>query len=106
MRLQIGGRSYLDTVDLSPTDFYRLLRESDEPPTRRAIRRLVKLRETAAGRGVHAAIMHADAPHEAEELRVLAERELSCREVFVSEFTPGMGAHIGPGLLGIAYWVE
>ena len=254
MRLQIGGRSYLDTVDLSPTDFYRLLRESDEPPTtsspapamfreafertegadvlcltvaarfsstydsaraaaaeyradhpsahvlvldtesaaggqglvaleawraaqagcslqevaeaarnaaahvrllaavdtlyylsrsgrvpkiahagtsligikpifelargevrtrarprgtRRAIRRLVKLvREAAAGRGVHAAIMHADAPHEAEELRVLAERELSCREVFVSEFTPGMGAHIGPGLLGIAYWVE
>ena len=50
--------------------------------------------------------MHADAPHEAEELRLLAERELSCREVFVSEFTPGMGAHIGPGLLGIAYWVE
>ena len=75
--------------------------------TRRAIRRLVKLvREAAAGRGVHAAIMHADAPQEAEELRGLAERELSCREVFVSEFTPGMGAHIGPGLLGIAYWVE
>ena len=75
--------------------------------TRRAIRRLVKLvRERAAGRGVRAAIMHADAPQKAEDLRVLAEREISCREVFVSEFTPGMGAHIGPGLLGIAYWVE
>ena len=74
--------------------------------TRRAIRRLVKLVREAAGRGVHAAIMHADAPQEAEELRGLAERELLCREVFVSEFTPGMGAHIGPGLLGIAYWVE
>ena len=75
--------------------------------TKRAIRRMVKLvRDAAAGRGVHAAIMHADAPQKAEELRALAERDLSCREVFVSEFTPGMGAHIGPGLLGIAYWVE
>ena len=74
---------------------------------RRAIRRLVKLvGEAASGRSIHAAIMHADAPQKAEELRVLAEREISCREVFVSEFTPGMGAHIGPGLLGIAYWVE
>ena len=33
MRLQLGGRSYLDVVDLSPTDFYKLLRERKEPPT-------------------------------------------------------------------------
>ena len=74
---------------------------------RRALSRLVDMvQEDADGHGVHAAIMHADAPQEAEELRGRAEQALTCRETFVSEFTPVMGAHIGPGLLGIAYWVE
>jgi len=74
---------------------------------RRAMPRLVDLiRERVGGRGIHAAIMHADAPEEAEELRERVHLELSCRESFVSEFTPVMGAHIGPGLLGVAYWAE
>ncbi len=71
---------------------------------RRAVQRLVELVcEHAGDREVHAAVMHAGALRQAEELRRLAERTLSCREVFVSEVTPVMGAHIGPGLLGIAY---
>jgi fatty acid-binding protein DegV len=24
----------------------------------------------------------------------------------VTEFTPVMGAHIGPGMLGVAFWAE
>ena len=39
-------------------------------------------------------------------LRQRLEAMLPCEELFVSEFTPVMGAHIGPGLLGIAYWAE
>ena len=78
------------------------------PRTRqRARSRLVEIvQDDANGRGVHAAIMHAGAPQQAEELRASVQQTLTCRETFVSEFTPVMGAHIGPGLLGIAYWVE
>jgi fatty acid-binding protein DegV len=29
-----------------------------------------------------------------------------CPEMFVTEFTPVMGAHTGPGLLGMAFYAE
>ena len=48
--------------------------------------------------------MHADAADEAGELRQRLQDRFPCEELFLSEFTPVMGAHIGPGLLGIAYW--
>ena len=55
------------------------------------------------GRETAACVMHAAAPREA----ALAERELrdavDCREVYVAEFSAVMGAHIGPGALGIAH---
>ena len=55
---------------------------------------------------VHVNVMHANALHDAEELRRRAEGSLNCREVFISEFTPVMGAHTGPGLLGLAFYSE
>lgn len=74
---------------------------------RRAITRLLELVNERAGQdALHATVMHADAPEAAEELRQRLEAMLPCRELFVSEFTPVMGAHIGPGLLGVAYWAE
>ena len=29
--------------------------------------------------------------------------EINCQEMFISQFTPVMGAHTGPGLLGVAF---
>lgn len=74
--------------------------------TRRAgIRRMLELMKDEAGAGaVHAAVMHADAPEDAESIRQSIEADLDCAELYISEFTPAMGAHIGPGLLGIAFW--
>lgn len=72
---------------------------------RRAVNRLLELvSESAEGRPVHATVMHADALEAAEDLRWRLAAMLPCEELFVSEFTPAMGAHIGPGLVGIAYW--
>jgi fatty acid-binding protein DegV len=34
------------------------------------------------------------------------ERQFNCLELHVSELTPVMGTHTGPGLLGLAYYVE
>lgn len=55
---------------------------------------------------LHLAVMEADAAPEAERLaRTLAE-ELHPAELFITAFTPAMGAHAGPGILGVGYWIE
>jgi DegV family protein with EDD domain len=57
-------------------------------------------------RPMHAGIAHADAQEEAEELRRIVAEQFSPDELFVTEFTPVVGAHTGPGLLGIAFYSE
>jgi DegV family protein with EDD domain len=55
---------------------------------------------------VHVAILHADAPEKAARLRGLVEERFDCAEVFTCPFTPVMGAHTGPGLVGLAFYPE
>lgn len=50
-----------------------------------------------------ASVFHADVLEEAQQLAERVQREFSCLEFFISEFTPVMGAHTGPGIIGIAY---
>ena len=78
------------------------------PRTRRsATRRMLELmRQDAAQGAIHAAVMHADAAQDAQALRDRIAADFDCVELFISEFTPVMGAHIGPGVLGVAYWRE
>jgi DegV family protein with EDD domain len=52
---------------------------------------------------VHLNIMHANAPDTAKTMHIKAKAIFNCEEVLVSEFTPVMGAHTGPGLLGLAF---
>ena len=56
------------------------------------------------GRPMHAGIAHADVPEEAEELRRTVSGRFDCAELLVTEFTPVVGAHTGPGLIGIAFY--
>ena len=60
----------------------------------------------AAGAPVHAAVIHADALPTAENLRSALRDELDCAELYVSELAPVVGAHTGPGLVGIAFWID
>ena len=78
------------------------------PRTRRtAMRRMLELMRDEAGAGVlHAAVIHADASKDAESIRRSIADDFDCAELYVSEFTPAMGARIGPGLLGVAFWSE
>ena len=57
-------------------------------------------------RPLHLAVMDADAPHQAAELRALAQERLHPVEIFATDFTPVMGAHTGPGLVGLGYFYE
>jgi DegV family protein with EDD domain len=66
---------------------------------------LRQMEKQVAGRPIRAAVLHADALREAEELRQSVADRFDCAELLISEFTPVMGAHTGPGLLGVAFYV-
>lgn len=55
---------------------------------------------------VHAAVLHAAMPDEAAELCGQIARNFRCLELWTGEFTPLMGAHTGPGVIGVAFYPE
>jgi DegV family protein with EDD domain len=79
-----------------------------KPRTRgRAVRCMLQQMEREVdGQPVHAAVMQADAWAEAEKLRAEVAERFDCVELYVTEFTPVMGAHAGPGVLGLAFYVD
>jgi fatty acid-binding protein DegV len=51
-------------------------------------------------------VVHAEALDEAERLRQEVASFFNCRELYVTDLTPVMGTHAGPGVLGMAWWSE
>jgi DegV family protein with EDD domain len=76
--------------------------------TKSATNRILKLMEKAAikGQPLHVAVMHADALEQAINLKNRITSRFECREIFITEFTPVMGVHTGPGLFGVAFYGE
>ena len=111
-----GGRvprmAYLGTSLLKIKPIFELaqgeIQTIARPRTqRKATERLLELMRDRVGENrVYAAVLHADVPEAAQELRRRVEAEFDCAELFVSEFTPVMAAHIGPGLVGAVFWSE
>jgi DegV family protein with EDD domain len=58
------------------------------------------------GQSLRVAVMHADAADRALELRNRISAHFNCNELFVTEFTPVMGVHTGPGLVGVAFYSD
>lgn len=73
-----------------------------------AISRMLKLMEEAVkeGQQLHVAVMHADAMEEAVTLKDIISSKFACKEIYITEFTPVMGVHTGPGLVGVAFYGE
>jgi DegV family protein with EDD domain len=67
---------------------------------------LQQMAEQPQDRPMHAAIVHADVEQEAEDLRRAVSERFHCAELLLTEFTPVVGAHTGPGLLGVAFYTE
>jgi DegV family protein with EDD domain len=63
-------------------------------------------RQTEGHKSLQLAVMEAGAREQAAKLRNLALQKMQPVEVFDSEFTPVMGVHTGPGLVGLAYCYE
>jgi DegV family protein with EDD domain len=73
-----------------------------------AMKRILKLmeRNVTKDEPLHVAVMHADAPDNAIILNNRIAAQFNCSELFITEFTPVMGVHTGPGLLGVAFYPE
>jgi DegV family protein with EDD domain len=73
-----------------------------------AMKRILKLmeRNVVKGEPLHVAVMHADALNNAIIFRDRIAAQFNYSELFITEFTPVMGVHTGPGLLGVAFYSE
>ena len=73
-----------------------------------AMKRILKLmeQEVVQGHSLHVAVMHADVPEKAVTLKDKILARFHCDELFITEFTPVMGAHTGPGVIGVAFYNE
>ena len=71
-----------------------------------AMKRILKIMEqkVAKGQPLHVAVMHADALDRAKELMGEISSRFDCSELFITEFTPVMGVHTGPGVVGVAFY--
>jgi len=70
----------------------------------RAMDRLVAImKQRVGGAPVVVNIMEAGSAEDALVMERRIQDEINCQEMFISQFTPVMGAHTGPGLLGVAF---
>ncbi len=71
-----------------------------------AFRKIVDLLERSAGRlgKVKVAYVHAAALKDAERLKALVEARLQVVESLISELSPALGVHSGPGAVGVCFY--
>jgi DegV family protein with EDD domain len=72
----------------------------------KAYQMMVEMVESAVGNmgKIKVAFMHAAAREEAEKLKEVVEARLTCVESFISELSPALGVHTGPGTAGLCYY--
>jgi len=64
-----------------------------------------KVEETVGHLGkIKIAYLHAAAPEEVTKIRALVEARLTCVESLVTELSPALGVHTGPGTAGFCYF--
>jgi DegV family protein with EDD domain len=74
---------------------------------RTAVEKMLEIvREHAGERPLHASVFHGDALQEAERISQEIRSRFNCVEFYITEFTPVMGAHTGPGVIGLAFYVD
>jgi DegV family protein with EDD domain len=78
------------------------------PRTRaKAVQLMLKLMaERAENSKVHVIVHHADELADGEKLQQTIGSRFKCAELYLTEFTPAMGIHAGPGVLAISFFVD
>ena len=78
------------------------------PRTRaKAVEVMLKLMaEKVGNRTVHVIVHHADELEDGEKLKAEIGKRFTCAELYLTEFTPAMGIHAGPGVLAISFYAD
>jgi len=63
-------------------------------------------RKTGRPACLRVGVMHAGVPERARELAELIRTRVDPAELLVTDFTPVMGVHTGPGVVGVGYFAE
>jgi len=72
---------------------------------RRAYRRMLDIMEQDVPDGrMKAAVIHFGAPGDASALRSMIEQRFECTELLVSQLSPALAVHTGPGTVGVCYF--
>jgi len=75
--------------------------------TAKAVEVMLKLMARDVGKApVHVNVHHADELEEGEKLKAEIASRFNCKELYLTEFTPAMGVHAGPGILGISFYAD
>jgi len=74
----------------------------------RGVERMLEIMRQKIGamKLLQAIVMHANVLEEAERLKERVAADFDGAEIYVKDFSPVMGVHTGPGLLGIAFCTD
>ena len=73
----------------------------------KAIEHMLKtMTERVGDSRVHVIVHHADELEEGERLKAAIGSRFNCAELHLTEFTPVMGVHAGPGVLAISFYAD
>jgi DegV family protein with EDD domain len=67
---------------------------------------LQTMAERVGDSSAHVLVHHADELQDGESLKAEIARRFRCNEIYLTEFTPAMGVHAGPGVLAIAFYKD
>jgi DegV family protein with EDD domain len=74
---------------------------------RNAVQKMIEMMwDKVRERPLHASVFHGDALAEAERTAEQIQSRFNCVEFYITEFTPVMGAHTGPGVIGLAFYAD
>jgi fatty acid-binding protein DegV len=74
---------------------------------RKAEEKMIEMMQERVGqRPVHASVFHGDLLEEAQRLGEQIQSLFDCVEFYITEFAPVMGAHTGPGVVGLAFYAD
>jgi DegV family protein with EDD domain len=70
---------------------------------RKAVERMLELAgEYSNGEPVNISVLHAAVPEEAEALKATVMERFDCKDLHVTDLSPAIATHAGPGTVGIA----
>jgi DegV family protein with EDD domain len=101
--LKIKPLLHLYEGQVSPLERVRSKCKATERMLEIMAQRLAEERDNGV---LRAAVVHADRSDEAVELKEQVQSRFEPAELYVAELTPAIGTHVGPGTLGVGWYVE